>query len=324
MALAYLSLPRVVCLHPETQLEIKAGIGRYGPFLQYKGGYKSLGVNDDVLTIAEERAIQLVATIGPSRSSQDLAVLGQLEGKNVTVREGRFGPYIRYGSVNAKLPLTYKDMPHECTLDEAVEAIREKHAQEGGGRGEAKKTKAKTAVKEEETKAKRGKSAYLFFCQEKRHELVEQGLGFGDIAKKLSAMWKELSPEDKAPYEEMSNLDKLRLHGSVDSPTKKSKLTKDASSSKHSASKARTSAKSSNASKPKTNEIKRPRSAYLFFCSAHRPALVSQGLSFAEISKKLSEMWKAASAEEREPFEKQARDAKDQYQKAASVQLLQS
>ena len=71
-------------------------------------------------------------------------MLGELDGKNVTVREGRFGPYIKYGSVNARLPLAYRDMPHECTLEDAIDAVREKQAQDGGG---ARKSKTKTAAK---------------------------------------------------------------------------------------------------------------------------------------------------------------------------------
>ena len=60
--------------------------------------------------------------------------------------------------------------------------------------------------------------------------------------------------------------------------------------------------------------LKRPKSAYLFFCLAHRPTLVTQGLSFADVSKKLSELWKEASVAERERFEEEARADKLRYQ----------
>ncbi|AEP10256.1 type I DNA topoisomerase [Micavibrio aeruginosavorus] len=60
-ALKLLELPREVGLHPETKEMIKAGIGRFGPFLVHQGSYTSIPKGDDVLTIGINRAVDLIA-----------------------------------------------------------------------------------------------------------------------------------------------------------------------------------------------------------------------------------------------------------------------
>src|SRR5690606_8983774 len=60
-ALGLLSLPRVVGKHPETGEPIKAGIGRFGPYVQHEKTYASLEAGDDVLTIGLNRAVTLIA-----------------------------------------------------------------------------------------------------------------------------------------------------------------------------------------------------------------------------------------------------------------------
>lgn len=60
-ALKLLELPREVGLHPETGKMIKAGIGRFGPFLQHDGAYSSIPKDDDVLSIGINRAVVVIA-----------------------------------------------------------------------------------------------------------------------------------------------------------------------------------------------------------------------------------------------------------------------
>lgn len=60
-ALKLLELPRDVGLHPQTGEMIKAGVGRFGPFLLHQKTYTSIPKGDDVLTIGINRAVDLIA-----------------------------------------------------------------------------------------------------------------------------------------------------------------------------------------------------------------------------------------------------------------------
>jgi DNA topoisomerase I len=60
-ALSLLALPREIGTHPETGKIIRAGIGRFGPFLQHDGAYTSIPKSDDVMEIGMNRAVDLIA-----------------------------------------------------------------------------------------------------------------------------------------------------------------------------------------------------------------------------------------------------------------------
>lgn len=60
-ALSLLALPRDVGEHPETGKMIKAGIGRFGPFVQHDGKFASLQKDDDVMHVGMNRAMELIA-----------------------------------------------------------------------------------------------------------------------------------------------------------------------------------------------------------------------------------------------------------------------
>ncbi|HRJ66345.1 MAG TPA: type I DNA topoisomerase [Alphaproteobacteria bacterium] len=149
-AVALLALPREVGLHPETGEMIKAGIGRFGPFLVHQGKFKSIPADDPdgVLTIGLNRAVDLLAQQGKGRGG--FGAIKELgphpeDSKPVTINRGRYGPYVKHGSVNATIP---KDVEAEAvTMEQAVEWLnaRKSAAPKSGG---AKKAPArKTAQK---------------------------------------------------------------------------------------------------------------------------------------------------------------------------------
>ncbi len=144
-----LSLPREVGLHPESGKPILAGLGRYGPFLQHDGAYANLETVEDVLTIGLNRAVTVIAEKkekgGRSRSTPAaLATLGEHPdfGGTITVREGRFGPYVNVGKVNATLPKS-KD-PASVTLEEAIQLLNERAEKSGKAPKKAAPKKAST------------------------------------------------------------------------------------------------------------------------------------------------------------------------------------
>lgn len=115
-AVQLLSLPRELGQHPETGEPMKAGLGRFGPYVQVGTTFVSLKKEDDVFTIGAERAVELLETSGKKP-----LVLGQHNNKEVSIRKGRFGHYIQYGKL--QVPLPRKTDPATVTLEDAAALI---------------------------------------------------------------------------------------------------------------------------------------------------------------------------------------------------------
>ena len=133
-ALRLLSLPREVGLHPETGKPITAGLGRYGPFVQHEGTFANLESFEDIFTIGLNHAVDLLARRAGAKKSSALRDLGAhpAGGGNIQVMSGRYGPYVKFGKINATLP---KDKsPESITLDEAVALIAAKEKKPGDGK----------------------------------------------------------------------------------------------------------------------------------------------------------------------------------------------
>ncbi|MCB1418481.1 MAG: DNA topoisomerase I, partial [Notoacmeibacter sp.] len=150
-AMQLLSLPRDVGKHPESGKVITAGIGRYGPFVLHEGIYANLDSPEEVFTVGLNRAVDLIAEKaakggrrGAAKSLKDLGEHPDLGGM-IAVKDGRYGPYVNHGKVNATLPKD-KD-PQSVTLEEAVALIAAKAGSKAGAKGKAKTTKKKSTAK---------------------------------------------------------------------------------------------------------------------------------------------------------------------------------
>ena len=152
-ALKLLALPRTIGNHPETGEEISAGIGRFGPYLKHGSAYKSLTPDDDVLTIGINRAVDLLAGAA-KKSSAPAKTLGDhpKTGKPVTTGAGRFGPYVKHGSVYASIPKGTE--PDSVTLEQALELLEAKAAKDAAKKGKAPKD-AEPAAAEDGEKAEK-------------------------------------------------------------------------------------------------------------------------------------------------------------------------
>jgi len=128
LALQLLDLPRSLGKHPDTGKEVKAGVGRYGPFVVHDGTFASLKRSDNVLNIELDRAVELLKEKSKkkSKSSSAISELGNHPetGKKIRVMDGRYGPYIKHGKKNISLPDDIT--PEKVTMDEAVKLIAEK------------------------------------------------------------------------------------------------------------------------------------------------------------------------------------------------------
>jgi len=149
-ALKLLALPREVGIHPESGEMIYAGLGRFGPYLKFGDKYQSLGADDDLLEIGLNRAVVVIAE-GKNKKGRRCGSAAKSLGehpddsKAVTVRDGRFGPYVQHGSLRATLP---KDKDKDAvTLEEAIELLAAKAAKTGTKKKRTKKKKAATKKK---------------------------------------------------------------------------------------------------------------------------------------------------------------------------------
>ena len=137
---------------------------------------------------------------------------------------------------------------------------------------------------------KRGKSAYLFFCAEKRQEAIAR-LGSdakgAEVMALLGQMWNELK-EDKERENELNHYKKLAEQD-------KARFTrKDSNSSQEETSpKAKTSTKAKSEPKAKSDSGKKM-TGYVHFCQQHREAVkqANTGMKSGDINKELSRMWK--------------------------------
>ena len=150
-ALKLLSLPREVGLHPETGKPIVANIGRFGPFVLHDGKYANLDSPEEVYTVGLNRAVDALAQ-KKDRAPRGATALKELgehpSGGRVSVMSGRYGPYVKWDSVNATIP---KDMsPDTITLEQGLALIAERAASSGSkstAKRAAKKAPAKKAAK---------------------------------------------------------------------------------------------------------------------------------------------------------------------------------
>ncbi len=125
-ALKLLSLPRTVG-EDDDGVEILALNGRYGPYIQRGDDRRSLETEEQLFSLTVPQALKILAEPprrrGQSRPS-NLKELGEdpVSNKTVTVRSGRYGPYVTDGEVNASL--RQGDSPETITIERAAELLQ--------------------------------------------------------------------------------------------------------------------------------------------------------------------------------------------------------
>ncbi|MCY3924411.1 MAG: type I DNA topoisomerase [bacterium] len=107
-ALRLLSLPRAVGADPADGAEITAQVGRFGPYIKKGSETRSLDSEEQVFTVGLEECLALLAQPRRRRGSEPKAPLRELgddpvTGRPLVVRDGRYGPYVSDGEVNASL-----------------------------------------------------------------------------------------------------------------------------------------------------------------------------------------------------------------------------
>ncbi len=159
MAVSLLTLPRLLGTHPDTGAKVQANLGMYGPYVVHDQGkvgkdYRSIKPPDDVLTIGLDRALELLSQPKAVRGSKSATPLKELgahpeSGELLNVYDGRYGPYVKHGDINASLA---KDESVEnFTLQKALDLLAAKEAAGGGKSSSKSKKSTKTAAAKSET-----------------------------------------------------------------------------------------------------------------------------------------------------------------------------
>ena len=157
-ALKLMSLPREVGVDPTDGEMITAQNGRYGPYLKKASDSRSLSSEDEIFTVTLDQARRIYAEPkrrGRAAAKPPLRQLGDndVSGKPMSVKDGRFGPYVTDGTTNASL--RRGDTPETLTDTRANELLSERRAKdaEKAAAGPAKSTRKKATKKAGAAKA---------------------------------------------------------------------------------------------------------------------------------------------------------------------------
>ena len=115
---------RILGKDPKTGLTLLVRIGRYGPVAQI-GTTEELGEDKpQYANLKDDQSIETIEAAEALQLFQFPKTLGDFEGHEVVLGEGRFGPFVKYDGTYISVPRT-EDLL-SVTLDRAVELIREK------------------------------------------------------------------------------------------------------------------------------------------------------------------------------------------------------
>ncbi|MDP3494263.1 MAG: type I DNA topoisomerase [Hyphomonadaceae bacterium] len=157
--LKLLSLPREVGKHPEDGEPIVANLGRYGPYVQHIKTYANVPDVNELFEIGINRAVTLIAEKragkGAGRGRQAIVPLKELgnhtDGEPINLFNGRFGPYLKHGQINANIPRGAD--PASITLEQAIELVDARAAAAPSTKMKGKKKAAKAPAKKAAAKS---------------------------------------------------------------------------------------------------------------------------------------------------------------------------
>jgi len=147
-----LSLPREIGLHPEDGAPVESNIGRFGPYVKHGDDFRSLESEEQVFAVTLDEAVELLRqpkrarkrSFGAAKAPPLKELGANPAGLAIKLFDGRYGPYITDGAVNATVP---KGVPLESiTLERALELLSEKAAK-GPSKRPAKRPRARKGKK---------------------------------------------------------------------------------------------------------------------------------------------------------------------------------
>ncbi|MBX3018946.1 MAG: type I DNA topoisomerase [Bdellovibrionaceae bacterium] len=127
MAMKLIELPKVLGTHPGVGKPVQVGLGRFGPFVVCDGDYRSIPKGQSLFDVTFEIAMEMLAQ--PKKGRGRAAPLKELgahpdDKQVVNVMNGPYGPYVKWGKVNASLP--EGETVETITLEKALPLLAEK------------------------------------------------------------------------------------------------------------------------------------------------------------------------------------------------------
>lgn len=128
-ALELFKLPRV--LGELEGQEIRANVGRFGPYVQYGKLFVSIPKGEDPMSITLERAQEIIAVKQEEEANK---MIKTFDGRaDVQLLNGRYGAYLKIGKDNFKLPKG--TVPETLTIEECLDiAANQKTAPKRGAK----------------------------------------------------------------------------------------------------------------------------------------------------------------------------------------------
>ena len=133
-AMELFKLPKTLGEYEEKTVTV--AIGRFGPYVRHDGKFASIPKEEDPHDVTLDRAIELIEE--KKKADAERFIKDFPENPDVQILKGRYGPYIKVGKKNVKIPKEITD-PTEITLEQCLEWAEK--APEKGKRGGAKKKK---------------------------------------------------------------------------------------------------------------------------------------------------------------------------------------
>ena len=116
-ALDLFKLPKTIGQYEGEDVVI--GVGRFGPYVRFKGSFISLERGEDPMSVKLDRAIKLI-----EQKRKADAPIGTYKGLPITKGKGRFGPFVKYDGMFVNIPRRFD--PETITMDEIYELIEAK------------------------------------------------------------------------------------------------------------------------------------------------------------------------------------------------------
>jgi DNA topoisomerase-1 len=113
--------------------------GRFGPYVLHNKKYYPIPKDSDVLTISLDEAVDIIQQKRTADASRHIKTFE--ENPEISILNGRFGPYISYKKKNYHLPKKLAADPTALTLQECMDVINKQENTEDSKKAQHSKKK---------------------------------------------------------------------------------------------------------------------------------------------------------------------------------------